>query len=274
MVEIVGIPIVFEVVDLPVGPLACVGLDEGVGAVAVHLLAVLPVVAAGFLVAEILVVVAVLDPLVLAVGVVGVRSDVRGVGSDPGRGVDAGLDGVVAAAAPALPAVVDVDVRPAVVHEPRLDHRTSRGEDLLLRDVARPAVPRVPAHGRREGDPLADDDAKFAGGFPECVACGEFDEVGARLLDAARDEAGRGIEGEAFGQTFGGECHGSVSGCRYGEEKLRAGTGPEDLRPVDAGSRRRGRGENVLREIRHQGVGGRLAPCGCPQKRGREEKRE
>ena len=262
---------------------------------AVHLLAVLPVVAAGFLVAEILVVVAVLDPLVLAVGVVGVRSDVRGVGSDPGRGVDAefeshgvyllrellhvgelvvGLDGVVAAAAPALPAVVDVDVRPAVVHEPRLDHRTSRGEDLLLRDVARPAVPRVPAHGRREGDPLADDDAKFAGGFPECVACGEFDEVGARLLDAARDEAGRGIEGEAFGQTFGGECHGSVSGCRYGEEKLRAGTGPEDLRPVDAGSRRRGRGENVLRKIRHQGVGGRLAPCGCPQKRGREEKRE
>lgn len=139
VVEVVGGPVVFEIIDLPVGPLLGVGLDEGVAVVVAHLLAVLEVLGVGgvgFLIAVVLVAQPLLDPLVLAVGIIGVGADVGGIGSDPRGRVNAefepevvhlpregfhvgefrvGLDGAVFAAARALPAVVDVDVGPAVV---------------------------------------------------------------------------------------------------------------------------------------------------------------
>ena len=60
--------------------------------------------------------------------------------------------------ASALPGVVDVDVRPAVLDQAALGHRRGLSGDLLLIDLAAKAVPRVPAKRRRQTDLIADFD--------------------------------------------------------------------------------------------------------------------
>ena len=115
----------------------------------------------------------------VAVFVVAGAADVSGVGGDPRRRIDAdlqaqavdvvaqalhvreflvALDGLELAAARTLPGVVDVDVGPAVIDQALIDHRLGRNFYLLGIDGAGPAVPTVPAHRRRQGDGLTDDD--------------------------------------------------------------------------------------------------------------------
>jgi hypothetical protein len=63
-----------------------------------------------------------------------------------------------------------------------------------MADGVAPAVPTAPAHGRGEGDFVADDDAEFFGGFSEAVLGPEGNDVFARSVEDARDHAAGGVE--------------------------------------------------------------------------------
>ena len=65
----------------------------------------------------------------------------------------------------AFPAVVDVDVLEPVGGQAAADHGVGRGADLGVAHGAGPAVPGVPAHGRRQRQlVLAADDGQLAAG--------------------------------------------------------------------------------------------------------------
>ncbi len=253
------VPVVLEIIDAPRGPLRGVVAREGHGAQAAprRLAAVFGLVVS-LREMENRIVAAAGDPLGRTPGIVGRAADEAGVGGGPRRGIDAelepegvhlpgeplevgefrvGLDGVVIAAARALPAVVDVDVGPAVLVELLVDEGVRGAQDLVLADGAAPAVPAIPAHRRGERDLVADDDAErllvLAGG----VGGMERDLVLARRGDGAGDAAGRGIELQTGGQAVRGEGYRPVAGRGDGIEKGLAGAFAVDLR---AGDLRRG----------------------------------
>ncbi len=106
------------------------------------------------------------------------------------------------AAARSLPAVVDIDVRPAVIIESLGHERLRRLEHFLLADGIAPAIPTVPAHRRRERDFVADDDAKIAVGFSGGVGGVDRDVIFRRRLDRAGDLSGRGVKRQPGGQAI------------------------------------------------------------------------
>ena len=296
MVVVERIPVVLEVVDAPFAPLLHVGFHEGVRAEMPDFGPVLPVVTALFLIAVMFVVPAFFDPLVDAVGVVRVAADVRGIGPDPRRGVDTHpkahvmngarealhvgefrvrLDRVVLAAAFALPAVVDVDVGPAVVGESAFDHRACRREHLFLRDVARPAVPAVPAHRRGECDFAPRDDLQAALAAAQCIRGFQVHGIFARCGYASRDPSGLGVEFQPFGKSFGREGH--RTDARRGDrvEEFRTRTDAEDARAVDARGVGGFRGQDVFRHVGRtlrRGLPGRRPAAECGQGEGRQVK--
>ena len=290
------IPVVLEVVDTPFAPLLHVGLHEGVRAEVPDFGPVLPVVAALFLITVMLVVPAFFDPLVDAVGVVRVAADMRGIGPDPRRGVDAHpqahvvnlaykalhvgefrvrLDRVVFAAAFALPSVVDVDVGPAVVGESAFDHRARRREHLLLRDVARPAVPAVPAHRRSERDFVAHDDLQVALAAARRICGFQVHGIFARSGYASRDPSGFGVEFQPFGKPLGRESH--RTDARRGDrvEEFRTRADAEDAGAVDARGVGGFRGQDVFRHVGRalrRSLPGRRPAAECGQDEGRQVK--
>ena len=160
--QVVGIPVVFQIIESPGRPLAGVVGGE-------RILAVPPALVIGLFLRP--------GPA----GIVAGTARELGIGGDPGRRIDSrlqahgvdlvaqplhigellvGLDGVERAAAPALPGIVDIDVGPAVIDQPRVDHRPGRTKHFVLIDGLGPAVPTVPAQRRREANLLANDDAK------------------------------------------------------------------------------------------------------------------
>ena len=220
-----------------------------------------------------------LDPLVDAVGVVRIAADMCGIGSDPRRGVDAHaeahvvnlareglhvgefrvrLNRIVPAAAFALPAVVDVDVGPAVVGQAAFDHGACRREHLLLRDIACPAVPTVPAHRRGECDFAAYDDPQVSVVAPQCILSFQFHGVFARGGYAACDPSGFGVELQPLRKPFGREGHRTDASRGDRVEEFRAGTYAEDAGAVDARCIGRLRGQDIRRHV------GRSLCCGLP----------
>ena len=292
IIAVVGRPVVFQVVDPPVGPLLHVGLHERIFTVDIHLHAVFPIIAARLLITVMLVAIPLFDPFVHAVGSIGIASHVGGIGSDPRRGVDAdleaqgmdfigqslhigefrvGLDGVVFSAALPLPTVIDIDIGPTVIDQSFLDHGAGRCEYLLLRHIARPAVPGVPAHRRRQRNGVADDDFQIAFVAAERIFGLQPDDVFPGFLHAPRNASRPGVEFQPFGQTFGREGHGACSGGRHGKEELRSGTDPENPGSVNARSLGGCRSQDTGRQI------GRFGACETDlglKKRARRQQRK
>ena len=241
--HVVGEPVVFQIVESPERPLA--GVVGGKR--------VLP------------------EPLVLLTGqllrpgdgrIVARSAGELGIGRNPGGRVDARLqadpvdlvaesfhvgeflvrlEAVQRAAAPALPGVVDVDVRPAVIDQAGIDHRVGRTEDLVLIDGGRPAVPTVPAQRRGEADLLADNNAKRLLGRAGGVLGPQHYLVFAGLFHHSADLTRGRSDGQPRGQSVDAELHGPLPGGGNGIEERRAGPGAEEGRPVDPrfGGRRR-----------------------------------
>jgi len=149
------------------------------------------------------------------------------------------LDGVELAAAGGLPAVVDVDVGPAVVAQAFFGHGARGAEDELLAHGVAPAVPAAPAHRGRERDAVADDDAELLRRFTEGVFRAQRHGVLAGGGQAAGDAAGGGVERESRRESVDCEGHRTLAGGRDRVEEWRAGAHAEDAGTVDA---RRGGG--------------------------------
>ncbi len=258
VLDVVRVPVVLQVVEAPLGPLASVGPGERIPAVAApDLLLVDGAVPGPF-------------------GIVGGAAHVAGVGRDPRSRVDADLqsqgvdlvgealevgkllvrlDRVVGAAALALPGVVDVHVAPAVLDEARLHHRAGGRAHLRGVDEGTAGVPAVPAEGRRQGQAVPADDAQLALGLAEHVLGGERHDVLAGRRHRARDATRARVELQARGQVHGAVGHGPLAGGGDREEEGMTRPHPEDLRPVDAGGGRGLGGQDEGRVVGHRGRG-------------------
>src|SRR5271165_4183508 len=100
------------------------------------------------------------------------------------------------------PEVIDVDVSPAVIAEAGLDEGVGCVADVLLGHGTCEAVPRVPAHGGRERQAVAHDDAQVAARCTKAVGHGDFHAVLAPGVEAAGDNAGGRVEPESVWQSL------------------------------------------------------------------------
>src|SRR4029077_16720421 len=91
--------------------------------------------------------------------------------------------------APGLPAIVDVDVSPAVVDEAAGNHRICGSADILSGDVATEAVPTIPTHGRRQCDGVAANDLPSPLRDTSRVAGAQRDGISPFFHDCAGDAA-------------------------------------------------------------------------------------
>ena len=252
-------PFILKVIHAPIGPLFRVLNKERHGSVfiippALHIPC--------FLIrayAHKRVVVPGLDPVVGAVRIVAGRADMPFIGAAPGGRIDAelqahevdflrerlhvgelrvGLNGVERPATDALPAVIDVDVSPAVVAQAFGHHGAGRSQHLLLADCTSPAIPTVPTKGRRQRDLVPDDDPEFPLRRAARIFGAQYDQMFPLVLQQTGDAAGGGIQLQTGGEILGGESHGTFSRGGDRVQKRRAGTHPEDFRAGDARGRR------------------------------------
>ncbi len=131
------------------------------------------------------------------------------------------------------PAVIDIDVLPAVVDQSAGDHRLCRLADLLLVDGTAPAVPTVPAHRRSQRDRVSHDQTQRTTGLPQVVAGDQRDLVFTPAVETPGDSACLGADGEPVGQALCVEPHGSLSRRRDGIEHGRPRSDAEHLGAVD-----------------------------------------
>ena len=241
--DVIGRPVVFEIIETPFAKLRGIGHGKRVFADAL----------VGFIIFE-------MRPT--ALGIVAGTSLETGKRGDPRTGIQAGLEaermnliaqrlhvgeafvgleGKIFAGAFSLPGVVNVDVGPAVVDEAGIDQGPRRAQDLLLVHRPGPAIPTVPTHRRRERDFFARDNPEILfiralrvfGAQDHFV----FAPLGERAGDASRD----GVNGKPAGEFLDAEGHGPVAGGRDGIKERRIRADAEDVRAVDArrGGRRR-----------------------------------
>ena len=154
------------------------------------------------------------------------------------------------ASRPGLPAVVDVDVGPAVFDQAAGNHRVGGSAHVIPRgNVAVKMVPTVPAQRRGQADRVADDE--FARGPVNAagVRGGELNGIFARGGNGAGDVARPGVERQPRGQAGRGERDGPFTGHGQVVEKRVAGPRPINTRAVDL--RRRGGGGRRA-DLRHR----------------------
>ena len=108
------------------------------------------------------------------------------------------------------PAIVDIDVLVSVVGHAGGDHDIGGMTHVLLGDAVVVDIPAIPAHRRRQGQRVADDDLERPHADPLRVlgfeSCGPLAPV---LRDSARDDASRGVKLQALGQAGGREVEGT-----------------------------------------------------------------
>ena len=120
----------------------------------------------------------------LHVGEACVRDD-RAV-TPPHRPMNVGMGVITLVVAPE---VVDVHIAPAEVDETLAHEGVCRGTDVIRRDGACEAVPRVPPHRRRKGDAIADDQTVDARVGPLPVRRRDRDRIFAATGDRTRENA-------------------------------------------------------------------------------------
>ena len=144
-----------------------------------------------------------------------------------------------------FPAVVDVDVLPAVRVELGV-HQLSGVSHLLIVNRECPAVPTVPAHSRCEGYVFAYLDGHFLLCAALAVAGSECHLVVAGLCRLAGDVAGGMVDGHTSRQSGGVEGHRTVARGHNRPQKRVAGTCTKHQRVVDDGRCGSGRGKYVF----------------------------
>ena len=177
----------------------------------------------------------------------------------------------------AFPAVIHVDVSPAVIDEAGGDHGIGCAADFSFVDIAVEEVPTIPAEGRGEADGGAADDLENGGVPAGGVGGGEGDAGLAGLGDGAGDVAGGGVEGEAIRQALGGDGDGALAGDGEMIEEWVAGALAVNAGAIDARGVGRGRGAyggGVIgggSGIDGGGWGRGLGECGRGEEEGGEE---
>ena len=133
-----------------------------------------------------------------------------------------------------LPAVVDVDVAPAVVGKAARDERLRGGDDVRGGDIVAERVPRVPAKRRREADRVADLQRQRALGCALRILRGEDDLVVAALGNRTGEDLRRRIETQPFGEVLRRELHRPLAGDWQAVDDGMSGPDAVDRRTVDA----------------------------------------
>ena len=165
---------------------------------------------------------------------------------------------------PAHPRIVDVHVLVTMIRHARLDHDVGR---LAHQGVARllvEGVPVVPAHRRGERQRVADDDPERPLCASSGVGCDHGRLVRARGLvgNRAADDAGCGVEGQAFRETLDAERHRAVTGRGNAIQEWVPGPDAVDRRSVDAGLARRGRRQDARVVVGLRGGRRQCLACG------------
>ncbi len=172
-----------------------------------------------------------------------------------GQGLHVGELGVgadfAASVARGGPAVVDVDVLEAVGCQPILDHGVGGGADLGVADLPGPAVPGVPAQGRRQAQLVqAADDGELSLGLAQGIAHGQLDDGRCRLAQRTADDAGGRIKRQSRRQVAGRKPQRRLARGRHEKKEGTARRRAGDVRVVD---RRPGR--IFAGQRRHDGPG-------------------
>ena len=202
-------------------------------------------------------------------GIVARSPGIPGVRGDPGRRVDSrlqthrvnfitklfhvgklavSLKTAVMAHTRALPGVVDVHVGPAVVDQTRRNHGSRRFEHFFLVHRTCPAIPAIPAHGRSQGELVADHDTQLLGGGTPGVAGVELDREHSLGFELSGNLAGVSIERQTLRQAAGAILHRPFARGRDSVQKRRSRACPEDAWSLDA-RLRRGDGSQRGRKI-------------------------
>ncbi len=221
------LPVVFDVVDAPVGELAGVAVHEPDRADAGEAELDAAWVAAEELVRILAFRFGQVIGGVVAGFVVRAAADVASVGGHPRGGVDAelealrvhkigegahvaefgvGLDGLGLGIAQAHPAVVDVEVGPAVIGEAFLAQGDGDFPDGRVAHALGVDIPAVPTHRWGERERVADAQGEWARGGAVGVAGGDGDdEVAGRGGGATGEPAGDRVDAHARRQVGRGE---------------------------------------------------------------------
>ena len=164
-----------------------------------------------------------------------------------------GLDRIVFSATQALPAIVDVDITPAIVGQTALQHGAGGTQHLLLAYRISPHIPGIPAKRRRKGDFIADNNPQFTLVLSQGVGCAQHHPILPCLFGTTGNDAGFLIQRQAFREPRSGKSHRTDTGGRDLKQEISSGAGAINLRPVDAGrlGRRRGQdGQQVAHFVR------------------------
>ena len=150
------------------------------------------------------------------------------------RKIRARLDCVESFAAPPLPAVVQIDVSPAVLRQSRRHHRARGPQRLVLRDVCAVTIVTIPAHRRRELNVFTHDNAEFLFRRSQGIFRVQNDVNLAGLFQRAGNAPRLGIQFQTARQIVGGEFHRTATGDRHGVEEGRTRTDTKDCLAIDA----------------------------------------
>ena len=129
--------------------------------------------------------------------------------------------GVVLPSPVILPAVIEIDIAPAVLVKPQVYEGLGHRLRVFLADSVPEAVPAAPAHWRSEQElVLSYLQAQRLAVAAQTVGRRQGDIVAACLPGPAADDACLRVEFQPLGQALGGEGHRTLAACRDLEEKI------------------------------------------------------
>ena len=145
-----------------------------------------------------------------------------------------------------LPAIVDVDVRPAVLRQPAVDHGVGGRAHFGVVDGDGKAVPTVPAQRRRQGDLVAADDFEFPLCFARAICRLQRDHALPSRPETSGNLTGRLVKLQIRWQAEHVEFHRSLTGGGNGIQERMERPHADNLRAVDPRRRRRLRRQHDL----------------------------
>ncbi len=145
-----------------------------------------------------------------------------------------------------LPTVVDVNIAPAVIYQARVDHPLSGRHPPVSINAGTPAVPAIPAHGRRQSDRVAHLDAEVFRVCAQGVRGAKRYDVLAGSGQCTGYQSGRGIHIKSGGQIVHGIRQIPITRSRDLVEHRRIGPHAEYRRAVHPRRGRCRRSANLL----------------------------
>ena len=206
-------------------------------------------------------------------------SDEPGIRPHPGRGINArlhphgmngiahglhvrkalvGLDGEIPSASLALPAIVNIDIGPAMVDKPPLHKKPGRLQHILLPHGLTVGIPAAPTHGRGQAQLIPHLQNPLLRIFSMPVGSLDLHLVFPLLRRGGTRNQPARIHPQAGGKPSRLNLHGTLPGNGNLEQHPRAGSGANNAGAVDGGGKRgfrsqahAGRGSRIrIRELR------------------------